>query len=154
MYYNDDANLGGSINKAVDRSQAVRGWADGLEALGQICNEDASKLMSLEKLDLSGLEISRTAIDGIGMLLGLGRLQILKLKGAKGSGAAGAKRLAVELAAVDLDLHLGGHLDDQRAAALEDPRLRGALDGGVHLQATGQLLTLLGVQRRGHARLD
>ena len=97
-YYNNDAKLGSAINDAVFRSTAVRGWAAGLAALAELCGRGKAELLSMDSLDLSDKTMSESVRDGIGMLLCLGKLQALTLRKAKGLGATGAKRLALELA--------------------------------------------------------
>ena len=107
-YYNWDENLGAAINDAVFRSNAVRGWAEGLKVLPESILERES--LTLETTDA-------TIWDGIGATLHHGKLQTLKcvrlhfppdstalnrsppcIVRLAGLGAAGAKRLSLELA--------------------------------------------------------
>jgi hypothetical protein len=109
-YYNEDAQLGAAINAAVFRASAVRGWGEGAAALASVSGHEAAALLELETLDLTGKVTNETVWNGIGALLGLGRLQVLQLDGAS-LGAAGAKRLAVELGTAP-------HLTELRCAPL------------------------------------
>ena len=68
-YYNRDENLGAAINDAVFRSNAVRGWAEGLKVLPELILERES--LTLETTDA-------TIWDGIGATLHHGKLQTLK----------------------------------------------------------------------------
>ena len=68
-YYNRDENLGAAINDAVFRSNAVRGWAEGLKVLPELILERES--LTLEMTDA-------TIWDGIGATLHHGKLQTLK----------------------------------------------------------------------------
>ena len=97
-YYNDDAQLGAAINDAVFLGKAIRGWDEGtaaLVSLASLSGHVPADLIKLETLELT-VKTGEKVWDGIGALLSLGRLQVLNLGGA-GLGAAGAKRLAVEL---------------------------------------------------------
>ena len=98
---NADANLGDAINDAVYRANAVRGWAKGLKALAALCEQDVAELLTLGALDLADMSTNMSVWDGLGGLLKIGNLRKLGLGKCK-LGAAGLKRLAVELATAPL----------------------------------------------------
>jgi len=101
-YYNDDAKLGGAINDAVFRANAVHGWAGGLQALSMLHKKGVAELLALEELDLKGITTAVPIWDGLGGLMQIGKLKKLGLTAGCKLGAAGLKRLAVELATAPL----------------------------------------------------